>query len=196
MSLEEKIKKMAEVKEEVRNCRKCELCKTRNEPVVGEGSLEAKVVFIGEGPGFNEDQTGRPFCGKAGDVLDKLLESIGLERGEIYITNVVKCRPPGNRDPKEEEIKACSRYLDRQIEIIKPKVIATLGRYSMAYVFKKFRLGDKLQPISRIHGQVFSAGDLFSSVTIIPLYHPAVVTYNSNMMGVLKKDFAVLKKFL
>lgn len=196
MSLEEKIEEIEKIKNEILSCQKCELFKTRKNPVVGEGSLEPKVMFIGEAPGFNEDIEGRPFCGKAGEVLDELLGFIKLKREEVYITNIVKCRPPENRDPKEEEIKKCSVYLDRQIEIIKPKIIATLGRYSMAYIFKKFSLEEKIQSISKIHGKIFNAGDLFLKVTIIPLYHPAVATYNQNMIEVLKKDFLVLKSVI
>jgi len=163
------------IREEVLNCRKCGLYSTRTNPVVGEGNPKAKIMFVGEAPGFYEDRTGRPFCGAAGRVLDELLESIGIKREDVYISNLLKCRPPGNRDPQKEEISACAYYLERQIEIIKPKIICPLGRYSM--------------------GKVFELSSLFQEIKIIPLYHPAVATYNINMKEVLKRDFRVLEKF-
>lgn len=182
-----------EIKKEVLNCKKCPLYKTRTHPVVGEGSLKARVMFIGEAPGANEDATGRPFCGAAGKILDELLSEVGIKREEVYITNILKDRPPGNRPPRTEEIKACTPYLERQIEIIKPKAICTLGNFATSFIFKKFGIEDKLQGISKIHGQVFVAGDLFTRLKIIPLYHPAVATYNIKMKEILKEDFRVLR---
>lgn len=164
-------------------------------PVIGEGSHYAKIMFIGEAPGKNEAATGRPFCGAAGKILDQLLESAGIDRKEVYVTNIVKDRPPMNRDPLPEEIEAYRPYLDRQIEIIRPRVIATLGRFSMAYIMSKFGLGSQLESISRMHGRIFKAGTGYGSVEIIPLYHPAVAVYNSNMKEALIKDFEVLKQF-
>lgn len=194
MTIEEKMK---EIKKEVLSCRKCPLFKTRNNPVIGEGSLKAKIMFIGEAPGFNEDREGRPFCGAAGKILDGLLESINLKREEVYITNLLKCRPPQNRDPFPEEIKFCSPYLLRQLEIINPRVICPLGRYSMRFIFEKYGIGDLLEPISKIHGKIFEIKTLFSgSISIVPLYHPAVATYHPSMKETLKEDFKVLKKFL
>lgn len=190
-----KEEKLEEIKKEVLNCKKCPLYKTRTNPVVGEGNLSAKIMFIGEAPGVNEDKTGKPFCGAAGKILDELLESAGIKREQVYITNILKDRPPDNRNPKSEEIKACTSYLERQISIIKPKVICTLGNFATAFIFKKYDLRGKLAGISKIHGKVFSAGDLFTQIKIIPLYHPAVVTYNINMKETLKKDFRVLKGF-
>jgi len=183
------------IREEVLNCRKCGLYRTRTNPVVGEGNPKAKIMFVGEAPGFYEDRTGRPFCGAAGRVLDELLESIGIKREDVYISNLLKCRPPGNRDPQKEEISACSPYLERQIEIIKPKIICPLGRYSMRFLMEKYGLKDEVEPISRIHGKVFELSSLFQEIKIIPLYHPAVATYNINMKEVLKRDFRVLEKF-
>ena len=187
---EEEIKKL---EEEVRACKKCELWKTRINPVIGEGSLDAEIIFIGEAPGFNEDKQGKPFVGQAGKIFDELLNSVDLKREEIYITNILKCRPPNNRNPTQEEIKVCSVYLDKQIEIIKPKIICCLGNFATSYMMKKFNLNDKIQGISKIHGKVFSVSTLSGSVKIIPLYHPAVATYNMNMLNTLKKDFEVLK---
>lgn len=181
---------MERVEKEIKECKRCELCKTRNNTVVGEGSLSAKVMFVGEAPGYYEDLKGRPFVGKAGKVLDELLESVGWERGEVYITNVLKCRPPGNRNPATAEIKACTPYLDAQLEIIKPEVIATLGNFSLSYIFDKFGL--KKDKISKMHGKVFTVSTIASIKKIIPLYHPAVATYNPGIKEVLVEDFKML----
>ncbi|MBL7197674.1 MAG: uracil-DNA glycosylase [Candidatus Omnitrophica bacterium] len=184
---------LEKVKAEVLNCKKCSLWEQRMCPVVGEGDSKTGIMFVGEAPGANEDRTGRPFCGRAGEVFDELLLRAGIKRQDIYITNILKCRPPGNRNPQEAEIKACSPYLDRQIEILKPRVICCLGNFATMYIMKKFDLRDNIQGISKIHGQVFSQQSLFDSIKIIPLYHPAVVTYNINMKNVLQKDFNILK---
>jgi len=164
--------------------------------VFGEGSLEAKIMLVGEGPGYYESISGHPFCGAAGKILDELLNSIRIKREEVYITNLVNLRPPSNRDPKPEEIKDFVPFLERQIEIIAPEVICPLGRYSMKFLMEKFGLKDEIQPISRIHGQVFEIKNLFQNIKIIPFYHPAAATYNPNMKDILKKDFQVLKNFL
>lgn len=163
-------------------------------PVIGEGSHYAKIMFIGEAPGKNEAKTGRPFCGAAGHVLDELLQSIGIDRKSVYVTNIVKDRPPENRDPLPNEIEFYAPFLDRQIEIIKPQVIATLGRFSMAYIMKKFGLGAELKTITQIHGKVFTVETSYGSVKIIPLYHPAVAVYGTNK-EILKKDFKILIAF-
>ena len=180
--------------QEILNCKKCELWKTRTNPVVGEGNLNAQIMFIGEAPGFNEDKQGRPFVGKAGKIFDELLSFVGLKREEIYITNILKCRPPGNKNPTKEEIKACTFYLDEQIRIIKPSVICCLGNFASSYILKKFGLSDKIQGISKIHGNVFNVSTLSGKIKIIPLYHPAVATYDIKMLGVLKKDFENLRR--
>jgi len=181
---------MKRIEERLKTCKRCELCKTRTNPVVGEGSLSAKIVFVGEAPGYYEDLKGEPFVGKAGKVLDDLLESIGLQRNDVYIANVLKCRPPGNRNPTTEEIRACTPYLDAQLEIIQPEIIATLGNFSLSYIFDKFGL--KKDKISKIHGKVFTVSTIAGVVKIVPLYHPAVATYNPNMKGALIDDFKVL----
>jgi uracil-DNA glycosylase family 4 len=162
-------------------------------PVIGEGSVSAKIMFIGEAPGKNEAKTGRPFCGAAGKILDELLQSIGLDRKDIYITNIVKDRPPENRDPLPKEIEIYGPFLDRQIEILKPKVIATLGRFSMQYIMEKFKLLIDLEPISKAHGKVYEAKTTYGKVKIIPLYHPAAAIYNQHLKSTLLKDFQVLK---
>jgi len=193
------IDSLEKIKTEILNCKKCPLYKTRNHSVVGEGSSRAKIMFCGEAPGYNEDKTGRPFCGAAGKILDELLESAEIKREEVFVTNILKCRPPSNRDPRSEEIKACTPYLEGQIEIIKPGVICTLGNFSTAYIFQKYGLKDQIQGISKIHGKIFEAtptlnfGVRAKSIKIIPLYHPAVATYNINMKEVLKRDFRALK---
>lgn len=191
----ERQEKMRQIKDEIVNCRKCPLYGDRIYPVIGEGSHSAKIMFIGEAPGLNESQTGRPFCGAAGKILDELLESSGIKREDVYITNILKDRPPRNRDPQKEEIEACVPYLEKQIEIIKPEVICSLGNYSTAYILERYGLKDKIQGISKIHGQIFESQGLFHSFKIIPLYHPAVATYNANMKDVLKKDFKILEEF-
>lgn len=185
---------MKKLEEKVRDCRKCPLGQLRTNAVPGAGSYDAKVMFVGEAPGYWEDQKGLPFVGRAGKVLDELLEGIGLSREEVYITNIVKCRPPNNRDPAEEEIRACSPYLDRQIDIIRPKVIVPLGRHSMAYILKKF--GFEVEPISKSHGKTFDARTLFGKVVIMPSYHPAVALYKPAMKEDLIKDFQKLRGLL
>lgn len=164
-------------------------------PVIGEGNHNAAIMFIGEAPGASEAKAGRPFCGAAGKILDELIESIGLKRRDVYITNVVKDRPPNNRDPSPAEIEAYSPFLNRQIEIIKPKVIATLGRFSTKYILEKFGLPEKDQSISALHGKPLDAIANFGPIVVVPLYHPAVVLYNVNSRKILEKDFGILKKF-
>ena len=165
-------------------------------PVLGEGDHDAAIMFIGEAPGKNEAETGRPFCGAAGAVLTELINVIGLTRDQVYITNIVKDRPPENRDPTGTEIELYAPFLDKQISVIKPKVIATLGRFSMAYLLNRYNAEEKDQTISRLHGSVISIKEAFNHVYLVPLYHPAVALYNANQMTTLKKDFEVLKQFV
>ncbi|MEX2013505.1 MAG: uracil-DNA glycosylase [Parcubacteria group bacterium] len=169
-----------------------ERIKNKYFPVIGEGNHSAEVMFIGEAPGENEAKTGRPFCGRAGKVLDELLASVGIERKDVYVTNIVKDRPPGNRDPYPDEIAIYAPFLDHQIAIIKPKVIATLGRFSMQYVMSRYGLEWELDSISKLHGKVFTT-DRFK---FIPLYHPAAAIYNQHLLGTLKEDFKVLKTLI
>jgi uracil-DNA glycosylase len=194
---EEKLKK---IKNEVLNCKKCSLYKERIKnrfyPVIGEGNHQAKIIFVGEAPGLQEAKTGRPFCGAAGKILDELLESVGIKREEVYIANLLKCRPPKNQDPEEEEIEACSPYLERQIEIIKPKVICLLGRHSMNFLMEKLGLENQIEGISKIHGRLFESKNLSQNITVIPFYHPAVATYNPNMKKLLEEDFKILKTII
>lgn len=181
-------------REDVRKCKRCSLYKSRKNVVFGEGNPETKIVFVGEAPGYNEDVKGIPFCGKAGDVLEILLSSVGLKRGDVYITNIIKCRPPENRDPEEEEIKQCTPYLERQLEIISPSVICCLGRHSLRYFVQRFSLKE-YGSISTLHGRVMDVGEgLFSDIKIVAMYHPAVAVYDPGKMDVLKRDFQVLKE--
>ena len=165
-------------------------------PVIGEGSHDAKVMFIGEAPGKNEAMTAKPFCGASGKRLDEMLASIDLARADVYITNIVKDRPPENRDPSPEEIEAYGPFLDRQIDIIQPKVIATLGRFSMEYIMKRLGLGAQIVSISQAHGKVFVAKASYGEVTVIPLYHPAAAIYNQHLKATLLEDFKILKNYL
>ena len=187
ISLSKIEKEIKQIEQDVTNCRRCGLWKTRNNPVAGEGAVTAKVMFIGEAPGYNEDMQGRPFVGKAGKIFDELLYSVGLERKEIYIANILKCRPPKNRDPLGDEIKTCTSYLDKQIMAIKPKVIVTLGNFASSYVLEKF--GFQAERIGKTHGKIFQIKNLLFDTRIIPLYHPAAAVYNPNMKDVLMKDF-------
>jgi len=163
-------------------------------PVLGEGNHDATIIFIGEAPGENEAKTGRPFCGTAGKILDELLKGAGIKREEVYITNIVKDRPPKNRDPEPVEIAIYAPFLERQINIIQPKIIATLGRFSMEYIMKSYGLESELAPIGAIHGHIFEAELPYGTVTIIPLYHPAATIYNRATKEDLIKDFSILKK--
>jgi DNA polymerase len=191
--------KLREIKEEILNLKGSPLYKERIKnnvfPVIGEGNHFAKIMFIGEAPGKNEAITGRPFCGSAGKILDKLLNSVSLKREDVYITNIVKDRPPFNRDPLIEEIEIYSPFLDRQISIIQPEVIGTLGRFSMEYIMKKFGLESELKPISQMRGKVFETKTEFGELKIIPFYHPAVALYNSSQLDILKNDFKILQRF-
>lgn len=169
--------KLERINREIRSCQRCPLHLSRTHAVPGEGSERATVMFIGEGPGFHEDKQGRPFVGAAGQFLNELLESIDLQRADVYITNVVKCRPPANRDPLPEEIEACRGYLDRQIESIQPKMVVTLGRFSMARYFPNAK-------ISVIHGRAKKMG----GVLYYPMYHPAAALHQPSLRRVVQED--------
>jgi DNA polymerase len=197
--MDERTEKLKEVRDEVWNLKESPFYEDRMRngtfAVLGEGSHYAKIMFIGEAPGKNEAATGKPFCGAAGKILDELLGSASIERAEVYITNIVKDRPPGNRDPFPEEIALYAPFLDRQIEIIQPEVIATLGRFSMDYIMRKFGLEHLVEPISRAHGREFEAKATYGKVRILPLYHPAVAVYDRSKIGELKEDFKQLSKY-
>lgn len=190
---------LRQIKDEVLNLKESPLYHERIKngvfPVIGEGSHNARIMFIGEAPGRNEAKTGRPFCGAAGKILDSLLASVEISRKEVYITNIVKDRPPFNRDPLPEEVATYGPFLERQIDIIKPLVIVTLGRFSTEYIIRKFGLEARLEPISRIHGKIIPARAGYGEITIIPLYHPAAAIYNNAIKPVLTEDFRTLKQF-
>lgn len=179
----DKEKSILELVNEVKACQKCPLYKNAKNAVSGDGSAKAEIMFIGEGPGEKEDEQGLPFVGAAGKLLNEMLEQIDLKREDVYIANVVKHRPPGNRDPKPEEVQACYPFLTKQIEIIKPKLIVCLGRHSLA------RFLPDIGPISQAHGRAFmKKGQAYMS-----LYHPAVGLYNGGMRKTLFEDFKKIK---
>ncbi|MCH7483792.1 MAG: uracil-DNA glycosylase [Chloroflexi bacterium] len=160
-------------------CESCGLCKTRTHAVPGEGAENAEIMFVGEGPGFHEDQQGRPFVGAAGKFLEELLGSINLTRSDVYICNVVKCRPPGNRDPMPEEVDACRPYLLRQIELIDPTLIVTLGRFSLSWFFPRDSIGKVRGSLRQMGGRHY-----------YHVYHPAAALHNGNLRQVILDDFA------
>ncbi len=170
---------------EISKCTRCPLHQGRTKSVPGEGPQDAEIMFIGEAPGFHEDQQGRPFVGASGRFLEELLESIGLTRADVFIANVIKCRPPSNRDPLPDEIKACKPLLDRQLELIQPKLVVTLGRFSMARAFPKAR-------ISRIHGRPRKIG----GVLYYPMYHPAAALHQPSLRSTIKEDMLRIPELL
>ncbi|HSQ27704.1 MAG TPA: uracil-DNA glycosylase [Anaerolineales bacterium] len=172
---------LKQVADEVSTCTKCMLHHSRKNAVPGEGPSDAEIMFIGEGPGFHENEQGRPFVGAAGKFLDELLASIQMKRSDVFIGNVVKCRPPGNRDPLPEELSACSQYLEMQIQAINPKVIVTLGRFSMAH----FLPGAK---ISEVHGQARKVNGRL----VVAMYHPAAALHQRSLKSTIEADFARL----
>ncbi|MDY6835676.1 MAG: uracil-DNA glycosylase [Chloroflexota bacterium] len=171
--------------QDVRNCQLCQLAQTRTNVVPGEGPDKAEIVFIGEAPGYHEDQQGRPFVGPAGQFLEELITSIGKKRNEVYICNVIKCRPPENRDPLPVEIETCRPWLDKQLELLSPKMIVTLGRYSMARYFEG-------QSISKIHGKGCKKGN----VTYFPMYHPAAALHQQKLRQTILEDMLKIPALL
>jgi uracil-DNA glycosylase family 4 len=176
---------LEQIASEVTVCTKCPLHTSRVKAVPGEGPEDAQFMLIGEGPGFHENQSGRPFVGAAGEFLNELLQTMGMKREDVFICNVVKCRPPGNRDPEPNEIEACREYLDRQIELIDPKVIVTLGRYSMARWFPAAR-------ISHIHGKPRK----IDKHLVVPMYHPAAALHQPSLRQEVVDDFRRLPQIL
>lgn len=195
----DKTEQLKKIRDEVLRLKSSPLYRERVQnkvfPVIGEGNHDAAIMLVGEAPGKNEAERGRPFCGAAGRILDELLASVDIPRAEVYITNIVKDRPPLNRDPSPEEIACYTPFLDRQISIIRPRVIATLGRFSMQYVMDKCGLGTELATISRIHGRVFTGDAGYGAITIIPFFHPAMALYNGSSKAKMREDFQVLKQF-
>src|SRR6059058_5720535 len=175
---------------ETAGCTRCRLSQGRTQVVFGAGNLRADLMFVGEAPGFHEDKQGVPFVGQAGKLLERLLAGIGLAREDVYIANVLKCRPPGNRDPQPDEVEACESHLFRQIELIEPRVVATLGNFATKL------LSGRPLGITRVHGaeQPTTLGG--NHVTLYPLYHPAAALYTPSMLDVLKSDFARLPELM
>jgi len=172
-------------------CRKCELWKTRKNPVPGEGNPKSQIMLIGEAPGYWEDIKGKPFVGAAGKFLDTLLSEAGLSRENVFIGNVLKCRPPKNREPSSDEIETCTPYLNRQIQVIQPKIIVTLGNHSTAYIFSKVALPFK--SITHVHGKSYETSILGSNVIVFPTFHPAAALYHPKYKEQLISDFHALK---
>lgn len=170
---------LQQVEIDIKQCTKCNLCNSAKNPVYGEGNIDSEIVFIGEAPGATEDETGRPFVGRAGKLLESLLNSIQMKREDVWIGNILKHRPPDNRDPLPDEIAVCDPYLSKQLEIISPKLIVTLGRFAMNYFYKDGK-------ISRDHGKFIKINGKY----IFPLYHPAAGLRNGTMLEALKSDFA------
>jgi uracil-DNA glycosylase len=181
---------LAAYRDETLGCTRCALAQTRTQVVFGSGSPDAELMFVGEAPGFHEDAQGVPFVGQAGKLLDSLLQGIGLTRDEVFVANVLKCRPPGNRDPQPDEIEACESHLFRQIELIRPTLVATLGNFATKL------LSGRPLGITKVHGtpqQVTLGGN---AVTLYPLYHPAAALYTRSMLAVLEEDFARIPELL
>jgi uracil-DNA glycosylase family 4 len=176
---------LAQLCDEIAACRDCELAKSRTKVVPGEGAEDAELLFIGEAPGWHEDQQGRPFVGPAGQFLDELLSSINLKREDVYIANVIKCRPPQNRDPLPSEIENCRKWLDRQIEIIQPRMIITLGRYSLMRYFPN-------ESIGKIHGKARKLQD----VVYYPMYHPAAALHQGSLRRTIEADMLRIPQVL
>jgi uracil-DNA glycosylase family 4 len=189
-SATERREQLKEVYEQARGCVACQLHQTRTQVVFGAGNADADLMFIGEAPGADEDRLGLPFVGRAGKLLDRLLGEIGLERGDVFIANTLKCRPPSNRDPYPNEIDSCSGYLRRQVELIQPKVVCTLGNFSTKL------LREDSTGISRLHGrdEVRTIGS--RTLRLLPLYHPAAALYTPSNLQTLRDDFARIPELL
>jgi DNA polymerase len=184
MDAVERAAALREYAEQTASCTKCALAQGRTQVVFGAGNPDADLMFVGEAPGFHEDQQGVPFVGQAGKLLERLLEGIGMSRADVYIANTVKCRPPGNRDPVPEELSACEPHLFRQIELIEPKLVATLGNFATKL------LSGRPAGITRVHGQEQEVTLGSRTVQLYPLYHPAAALYTPSMLKVLEEDFA------
>jgi len=183
------------LKNEVISCKKCKLWKTRKNAVPGSGNPKSKIMFIGEAPGATEDEEGKPFVGSAGKLLTRLIQEVlGMGREEVYITNLVKCRPPNNRDPEPDEIISCKDYLEREIMIIKPKIIVTLGNHSTSYIFKKANL--RFTSITRVRGKKYDIEIFGIKIILFPTYHPAAALYNPKLQEELYNDFKKIRELL
>ena len=199
---------MKQVRDDIVACTACNLCKTRINPVIGKGSHNAKVLFIGEAPGETEDKTAIPFCGTSGKKLDSLLSSAKIDVNDIYICNVIKCRPPQNRDPNDKEKNACLSFLTRQIDIIKPSMVVCLGKQSAETILRIFGVMDGISSMASVRGKIFEPGEDFKKVSlmigdvgnaalkIMVTYHPAALLYNNSLLPNAQKDFQEIKKYI
>ncbi len=177
---------LADLCESLRNCQECRLASGRTQVVFGSGNPEASIMFVGEAPGFHEDKQGVPFVGAAGKLLTELLESVGLSRSQIYIANVIKCRPPGNRDPESDEVETCKPFLFQQIRLIKPHLVCSMGNFATQTLLER-KVG-----ITKVHGQSFE----LSEFRLFPLFHPAAALHNDRLRPLLQEDFQKLKRLL
>jgi len=182
------------LKDNIAECSNCELGKFSTNQIIGKGNIRSKIVFIGEAPGNKEDKLGEPFVGSAGKLLNQVLEKTGFSRKNVYVTNLVKCRPPKNRKPLKNELDACYNYLQRELEYIKPKIIAPLGNTALYSIMRKYGL--KPSKIGDTHGKIFEGKAVWGNVRIVPLYHPAAALYNKNLFGLIEKDFEKLKEII
>lgn len=194
MDVQAKADRIQRLRQQITVCQRCPLHETRTNTVPGEGAVNADIMFIGEAPGRNEDEKGKPFVGRAGDIFDKLLGSVDLKREDIYLCNILKCRPPNNRNPLAAEIKSCVGSLDIQIQVVDPQVIGTLGNFATMYVLEKF--GVPLKKISELAGTMINVETDFGAKTIVPLFHPAVATYSPKKIEILLEHFQVFKSFI
>ena len=184
----EKAQEMRKLDEQIKKCKLCRLWESRTNAVPGTGNIDAEVVFVGEGPGRNEDLQGKPFVGAGGKLLDELLANAGLQRDQVYITNIVKCRPPKNRKPKPDEVETCtSNYLEKQLELLKPKLVCTLGATSMEYFIEETKMGEN-------HGKLFKSKK--TGIPVLPTYHPASIFHNRPLKDLLEKDLKKIPEVL
>ncbi len=189
-----KAEELARIADEARRCGSCPLCRGAKNRVSGEGDPDSEVVFVGEAPGRREDESGRPFVGSAGKLLDGLLSDAGLARGRVYITNIVECRPPGNRRPTKVEVEACSRHLDGILKVIKPKIIAPMGNSAVSHLFQKFDVYPEV--IGYAHGKSYKIQVEWGEVVLFPLFHPAAAIYRRKLLPELRADMVALGALL
>ncbi|MFP3951006.1 MAG: uracil-DNA glycosylase family protein [Candidatus Bathyarchaeia archaeon] len=184
--MQNKDPQMEALRHRIKHCTDCGLCENARNKVPGDGPLDARVVLVGEAPGAQEDKEGKPFVGQAGNLLDDVLREAGLARGEVYITNVVKCKPPGNRNPRKNEVEECQKHLLEELHIIGPKIIAPLGNTALSYFMDLFKL--EKRSIGEVHGECLGVSSDWASVLLVPQYHPAAAIYNRNLLPRLRED--------
>ena len=185
---------MEKLKQNISECSRCELSESSRNQIIGKGSLKSKIVFVGEAPGKEEDSQGEPFVGSAGKLLNKVLEKTGFSRNDVYVTNLVRCRPPKNRRPLKTELNACFNFLEKELEFIKPKIIAPLGNTALNTIMRKYGL--KPSKIGDVHGKSFEGEAVWGNILIVPLYHPAAALYNNNLLSIIEEDFEKLRVFI